>query len=70
MKYSTCSVYVFFINIHILQHNEVTERIKSLSVPNFLQSTVVGQMIIMDINLLWMCVVMLSFCSKVNWTCI
>ena len=52
MKYSTCSVYVFFINIYILQHNEVTERIKSLSVPKFLQSTVVGQMIIMDINLL------------------
>ena len=50
MKYSTCYVYVLFINIHTLQHDEVTERIKSLSVPNFLQSTVVGQMIIMDIN--------------------
>ena len=30
---------MFFINIHTLQQNEVTERIKSLSVPNFLQSS-------------------------------
>ena len=49
IKYSTC-VYVFFQNIHISPYNKLIQRKYNLSQPNFLQCTVVGQMIIMHIN--------------------
>ena len=49
LKYSTCSVHVFFINLHTSAHNKLIQRNNTLSPPNFLQSTLVGQMI-MHIN--------------------
>ena len=50
LKYSTCSVHVFFINLHTSAHNKLIQRNEMLSPPNFLQCTLVGQMIIMHIN--------------------